>query len=124
MVRYLLLQLMVFKFNLFHLGFIGHVLPENLEVAYMLYSISFLMGYFINFVSGVILDVQGVQYLIIVSLVVSLPLYVLGEWMLGSSKADSIAVEVNHFCFIDCVILLSEISADCCCMFHIKVILH
>jgi len=104
MVGYLLLWLMVFKFYFFHLGFIGHMLPENLEIAYMLYSISFLMGYFINFVSGVILDVQGVQYLIIVSLVVSLPLYLLGEWMCVSSKADSIILEVNNSCLIDFVI--------------------
>ena len=97
--------LMVFKFFYFiHLGYIGHMLPENLEIAYMYNGLLYMMGYFINFVSGIILDMQGMQYLIIVSLVVSLPLYLLGEWMHESSKTDKIISEVNNFCLVDFVI--------------------
>ena len=101
----------MFKVFIFHLGYIGHMLPDNLEIAYMLHSILFLMGYFINFVSGIILDVQGMQYLIIVFLVVCLPLYLLAEWMHKSFKDDNIELEVL---FIDCVILLPEVNADYC----------
>ena len=90
----------MFKVFIFHLGYIGHMLPDNLEIAYMLHTILFLMGYFINFVSGIILDVQGMQYLIIVSLVVCLPLYLLAEWMHKSFKADNIELEVNKFCLL------------------------
>ena len=82
-----------------HLGYIGHMLPDNLEIAYMYSSLLYMMGYFINFVSGIILDAQGMQCLIIVVLVVSLPLYLLGDWMHESSKVDNIGSQVKKFLF-------------------------
>jgi len=70
------------------------MLSDSLETAYMLHCLSYLMGYFINFVSAVFLDSQGVQCVIILCLVVSLPLYLLAEWKHKSYKAGDIEFQV------------------------------
>ena len=84
--------------SLFHLGYIGHMLPDNLEIAYMLHTFLFLLGYFLNFASGIILEVQGMQYLLMVCMTISLPLYLLAEWMHKSYKANNKEVKVYNIC--------------------------
>jgi len=86
------------SFISFYLGYIGHMLPDNLEIAYMLLSLLYMLGYFVNYVSGIILDVQGMQYLIVVSLVAGLPPHLLCEWM---HKAH-IGLEVKDFIYLSC----------------------
>lgn len=77
------------------------MLPDKLEIAYMVHVYLALMGYFISFVSGIILDVEGTLFLMVACLVVTVPFYVLGEWMHGSLKADSQKLEVRmQLCYI------------------------
>ena len=80
----------------------------------MLHGYLIMMGYFINFVSGIILDIEGTLFLMVACLVVAVPLYILGEWMDGSLKADSQESEVRMQLFyillrshnLQCVILI------------------
>jgi len=93
------------------------MLSNKLEIAYMIYTVSFMVGYFINYVSGIILDVQGMQYLIAVCLIVSLPPYLLGEWIHKFSNRG------KRFLFQLCNVRLLSNIADYCYLFHIVVIL-
>ena len=62
-------------------GYIAHMLHEQLDVAYMTYSVCFLLGYFVVFASGLIFDVHGVQWVMVVFVCGSLPLYLIAEWL-------------------------------------------
>ena len=62
-------------------GYIAHMLHDRLDSAYVLYALLFLLGYFIVFGSGFILDVQGVQWVMVAHICGSLPLYLIAEWL-------------------------------------------
>jgi len=62
-------------------GYIAHMLHEKLDVAYMAYSVCFLLGLCIVFVSGFIFDIQGIQWVMVLSLCVSIPPYLISEWL-------------------------------------------
>lgn len=74
----------------FVIGYIAHMLHKQLDVAYMAYSACFLMGYFIVFASGLIFDVHGVQWVMVVAVCGSLPLYLIAEWLHKHSN-DAVA---------------------------------
>ena len=57
------------------------MLHEQLDVAYMTYSLCFLFGQVIVFGSGFIFDVQGVQWVMVVFICASLPPYLIAEWL-------------------------------------------
>lgn len=62
-------------------GYIAHMLYEKLDVAYMAYSVCFLLGYFIVFVSGLFLGIHGVQWVMVVFVCGSMPPYLTAEWL-------------------------------------------
>ena len=74
----------------FVIGYIAHMLHKQLDVAYMAYSACFLMRYFIVFASGLIFDVHGVPWVMVVAVCRSLPLYLIAEWLHKHSN-DAVA---------------------------------
>ena len=70
------------------------MLHEQLDVAYMAYSICFLLGYFIVFVSGFIFGTQGVHWVMLTCVCGSLPPYLIAEWMHKRFKRTSANTKV------------------------------
>jgi len=64
-----------------YIGYIGHMLHKEIDIAYMCYTIVFTLGYFVSFVSGVFLDTQEIVYLNGGVMIAGLPIYLLAEWI-------------------------------------------
>jgi len=67
--------------SLMFVGYAGHVLHKEIDIAYMCYTILFSLGYFVSFVSGVFLDTQEIVYLNCGLMIIGLPIYLLAEWI-------------------------------------------
>ena len=77
-------------------GYIAHMMHKRLDVAYMTYAVCFLLGHFIMFASGFIFDVHGVQWVMIVFVSGSLPLYLIAEWLHKHLKHASVNSKVQN----------------------------
>ena len=79
-------------------GYIAHMLHEQLDVAYVMYSSLFLVGFIILFASGIIFDVHGVQWVMLACVCGSLPLYLIAEWLHEHFKCTSADSKVQTLC--------------------------
>lgn len=70
------------------------MIHEKLDVAYMMYSFTFLFGYFIVFASGFIFDVHGVQWVMFTCIIGSIPLYLMAEWLHKCNERASATLKV------------------------------
>jgi len=67
--------------SLMFVGYTGHVLHKEIDIAYMCYTVLFSLGYFVSFASGVFLDTQEIVYLNCGLMIIGLPIYLLAEWI-------------------------------------------